>query len=140
MGKPKSNLSLHRPRERKTQLKAANSLWSNTEDQVHGCSSAQYNIKSPRTLQEPKVKTFTPSKRTVTLKSRSPKKYVHSLKRMFTKLPRTKLHDTNTIKLKTPSKSPSTKKVRKSLTEDSSDSLSSLQLVPTFPWSVKREV
>ena len=95
MGKPKSNLSLHRPRKRKNQLKAANSLWSNTEDEVFGCSSAQNNIKSPRTLQEPKEKTFTPSKRTVTLKSPSPKKYVQSLKRMFTKLPRTKLHDTN---------------------------------------------
>ena len=129
MVKPKSNLSLHRPRKRKNQLKAVKSLWSNTEDEVFGCSSAQYNrsfarnIKSPRTLQESKVKTFTPSKRTVTLKSHSPKKYVHSLKIMFTKLPRTKLHDTNKHIEKTPSKSPSTKKVRKSLTQDSSRTL-----------------
>ena len=101
MGKPLSNLSLHRPRKCKNQPKAANSLWSNTIDEVFGCSSAEYNrsfassIKSHRTLQEPKAKTFTPSKRTVTLKSPSPKKYVHSLKRMFTKLPITKLYDTN---------------------------------------------
>ena len=74
MGKPKSNLSLHRPRKCKNQLKAAKSLWSNTEDEVFRCSSAQYNrsfasnIRSHRTLQEPKVKTFTPSKHAVTKK------------------------------------------------------------------------
>ena len=95
MGKPKSNLSLHRPRKRKNQLNAANPLWSNTEDEVFGCASAQYNIKSPRTLQKWKMKAFTPSKRTMTFKSPLPKKYVHSLKRMLTKLARTKLRDTN---------------------------------------------
>ena len=129
MRKPKSNLSLHRPRKRNNQLKATKSLWRNTEDEVFGCLSAQYikffasNIKSPRTLKEPKVKTFTPSKKTVTLKSPSPKKYVHSLKRMFIKLPRTKFHDTTCnkhIEKKTTFKSPSTNKVRKSLTQDSS--------------------
>ena len=124
MGKPKSNLSLHRPRKRKNKLMAAKSLWVNTEDVVFGCSSVQYNrsfasnIKSPRTLKGPKVKTFTPSKRTVILKSPSPKKCVPSLKRMMTKSPRIKLHETNKHVEKTPSKSSSTKKVRKSLIQD----------------------
>ena len=61
--------------KRKNQLKAAKCLWSNTEDEVFGYSSAQYNrsfasnIKSPRPLQEPKGKTFTPSKCTFSEKN-----------------------------------------------------------------------